>query len=239
MITDLGYSSTSPTSLIQGAESFYPYYLPWSLPEGCTILSSAEWSDEYYATPAEYRYRRTDMELPLHSETLFLLSRGQSGGKVHIAQAEEETTSETVKVTVMVYYTVPQIGNGSRGGDICDYIGVCRLRKHSNGHGVGIFVRHSSSFKQLFPMTFLVGRSNLCPHFFPLLRRNRHFSKIVATGTERTVDDTKLRSRPRDLLDILSGFVGRDVLQKHVAGNQPITNHLQSMGSAIFLRLCY
>ena len=140
MITDLGYSSTSsPTSPIQGAEYFCPYYLP----EGCTILSSAEWSDEYYATPTEYRYRRTDMELPLNSETLFLLSRGQSGGKVHITQAEEETTSETVKVTVMVYYTVPQMGNGSRGGDICDHIGVCRLRKHSNGHGIGIFVRHS------------------------------------------------------------------------------------------------
>jgi hypothetical protein len=51
---------------------------------------------------------------------------------MHITQAEEEMTSEMVKAAIMVYYTVPQIGN------ICDYTGICHLRKHSKGTGVGI-----------------------------------------------------------------------------------------------------
>ena len=98
-------------------------------------VSSTNWTTRYDQPPwaLEYPYgAETAFSLPLHSDALYLISRGAfQHGLVNIEQSTQ--VADTVDIRVRVAY---------HDDDALERATVCQMERADREHGVGIFVRY-------------------------------------------------------------------------------------------------
>ncbi|KAH9485740.1 hypothetical protein JR316_0002655 [Psilocybe cubensis] len=105
-----------------------------------TCVQGAKWTEVPNPVPGEY-YRlaaETSFELPLSSETLFLLSRGDRlGGAVKVKTSNDQA-KDTALVNVLIRYRLPIVAERTK---------ACLVNKGNNENGVGLFapVYHGGS----------------------------------------------------------------------------------------------
>ncbi|KAJ6598593.1 hypothetical protein B0H10DRAFT_2231652 [Mycena sp. CBHHK59/15] len=129
---------------------------PWPVPSNVVIDHCAEWSDGV-TSGSEFPYSSdVGFELPVSSETLFLISREAmrrgsifSTGRVNYVQSDD--ASESVTVDITAFYWTEEHLNAAK---------ACLLKRDGNENGVGIFVRISSpqtSAEVIYPISDQVG----------------------------------------------------------------------------------
>ncbi|KAJ6600695.1 hypothetical protein B0H10DRAFT_696271 [Mycena sp. CBHHK59/15] len=111
--------------------------MPWPVPSDVVIDHCAEWSDSV-TSESEFPYSSdVSFELPVSSETLFLISREAmrrgsifSTGRVNYVQSDD--ASESVMVDIRAFYWTEEHLNAAK---------ACLLKRDGNENGVGIFTK--------------------------------------------------------------------------------------------------
>ena len=102
-------------------------------------VAGADWSHSSPTPSSKYPLSaRAVFELPVSSDTLYLLARGSLAHGSTTILADSQEGGDKVKVEVLVNYYTQEALNRAM---------VCSLQRTSSEHGVGIFV---SSFAGLY-----------------------------------------------------------------------------------------
>lgn len=113
-------------SCVQGGE--------WSSSRSVNSLTEATEFAQLHAEAVQYTYEsETSTDLPLSSETLFFVTRGQLGGIVHVVTSSEQPR-DSLKVHAVIRYD---------RAELRDLTKACLLSRHDGENGFGIFVGNS------------------------------------------------------------------------------------------------
>ncbi|KAF9558107.1 hypothetical protein CPC08DRAFT_724679 [Agrocybe pediades] len=122
----------------------------WPIVSGVTLQECVQgdsWTPVKYPNSSWNYQSETSFDLPLSSDTLFLLSRGyQNGGLLDVVTSKDQA-SDSVKVHVDIYY---------RHSSALEQVKACLLTRKAAENGVGIFTPEwrRDYERHLYPITF-------------------------------------------------------------------------------------
>ncbi|TFY78474.1 hypothetical protein EWM64_g5533 [Hericium alpestre] len=160
---------------------------------------------------------KTEFDLPIHSDLLFLLSRGSlASGSVSIVQDLSLTDKDTVKASLVVHFHSRTALSRSK---------VCRLQRGNNENGVGVFTARWNDPRQSDRLRFevilrLPARSEpfyiaaletslpLFSHSFDRLNEAFEFGHLSLKGTNAPITIASVLVGKADITTTNSGIRG-------------------------------